>query len=196
MLHLPYQIVLGSQSPRRRELLAGLDIPFEVRPMPQIDESYPADLPLSETARYIACHKAEAYLPQLAERELLITADTVVIVGETILGKPASRAEAVDMILQLAGRTHTVSTGVALALADGVFHNFSAETLVSFSPLSRGEAEYYVDHYRPYDKAGAYGIQEWIGYIAIERIEGSFYNVMGLPMVPLYQALKALQARS
>lgn len=184
-----WKIVLGSNSPRRRELLAGLDIDFEVRIIPGIDESYPETLPLNEVPAYIAGKKAEAYLPTLPADELVVTADTVVVVGNEILGKPQDREDAIAMLRKLSGRTHEVITGVCLTTKEKTV-SFSASSVVSFASLDDDEIVYYVDKYRPFDKAGSYGIQEWIGYVAVEAINGSFYNVMGLPIHRLYQELK------
>lgn len=192
MLTYPYHIILGSQSPRRRELLSGLDFSFEVRPLPDIDESYPTNLPPQEVSLYIAKKKADAYRASLTESDLLITADTTVIVGGEVLGKPHNRTNAEEMLRKLSARTHIVVTGVALTLYHQETKCFSAESKVTFADISNEEIAYYLDHYAPYDKAGSYGIQEWIGYIAIKRIEGSFYNVMGLPVHPLYRALMEL----
>lgn len=184
-----WNVVLGSNSPRRRELLAGLDIDFEVRVVPGIDESYPETLPLEEVPVYIARKKAEAYLPTLPSDELVITADTVVIIGSEILGKPEGREDAIAMLRKLSGRTHEVVTGVCLTTKEKTVA-FSASSTVRFAPLDEEEIIYYVDKYHPFDKAGSYGIQEWIGYVAVEAINGSFYNVMGLPVRLLYQELK------
>ncbi len=190
MIQLPYKLVLGSQSPRRKELLAGLDIPFEVRTMPDIDETPSPHTALTEVARHLACRKAAAYRPLLASGELLITADTVVLTDEDcLLGKPHSPEEARQMLRSLSNTMHRVITGVALMLPSGRGYSFSAESKVWFSPLSEQEINYYLTHYHPYDKAGSYGIQEWIGYVAIARIEGSFYNVMGLPVHLVYKEL-------
>lgn len=190
MIDLPYKIVLGSQSPRRRELLAGLDIPFEVRTMPDIDETPPDQIDPHEVPRHLACRKAQVYREQLAPDELLITADTIVLTAEQrILGKPHSPEEARDMLRSLSGTMHRVITGVALLHPSGKGYSFSAESKVWFASLSDEEIEYYLSHYKPYDKAGSYGIQEWIGYIGIARIEGSFYNVMGLPVHLVYKEL-------
>lgn len=190
MIQLPYKIVLGSQSPRRKELLAGLDIPFEVRTMPNIDETPPTHIPPHEVARHLACRKAQAYREHLASDELLITADTVVLTEEgKLLGKPHSPEEARHMLQTLSGVMHRVITGVALMSPLGKGYSFSAESKVWFAPLSEEEIEYYLSHYKPYDKAGSYGIQEWIGYVAIARIEGSFYNIMGLPVHLVYKEL-------
>ena len=176
-----YQIILGSQSPRRVELLRGLDLPFEQIRLEGVDESYPTDLPLEEIPLYIARVKAEAYRPLLGERTLLITADTLVFIGDKVLGKPRDAAEAKAMLRELSGQKHTVTTGVVLMTPDRSVA-FSDTATVEFLPLTDEEIDYYVTHYQPLDKAGAYGIQEWIGYRAIRRIEGSFYTVMGLPV--------------
>lgn len=185
-----YKIVLGSTSPRRKELLAGLDIDFEVRAIADVDESYPASVKSEDIPVYIARKKAEAYRPTMADNELLITADTIVWTFEKIMGKPANRAEAVSMLFALSDHVHEVITGVCLTTKDRTV-DFSVASAVSFAKLSAREVDYYVEKYRPYDKAGAYGIQEWIGYIGVEAINGSFYNVMGLPMQRLYQELKS-----
>ena len=158
------RIILASNSPRRKELLAGLGLPFEVRVLQDIDESYPADLSVSDVALYIAGKKADAYRAVVKTDELIITADTVVIVGDEILGKPVDEADAVRMLQLLSGRTHQVTTGVCLLTATNE-HRFSVTTDVTFKALSDEEIHYYVDTYKPFDKAGAYGIQEWIGYI-------------------------------
>ncbi|MGM9760538.1 MAG: Maf-like protein [Parabacteroides sp.] len=188
-MELKYRLVLGSQSPRRRELLAGLDLPFEVRDVQGVEEDYPATLPGEEVPQYLARKKARAFLPHLAADELLITADTIVWVEGEVLGKPHGREEAIHMLRQLAGRAHQVITGVCLTTHERQ-HAFSTVTTVRFAPLSPEEIDYYVDTYRPFDKAGAYGIQEWIGYVGVESIEGSFYNVMGLPVQRLFKELK------
>ena len=186
---LPYKIILGSGSPRRKELLAGLGIPFEVRAIPGVDESYPARLKPAEIAGYIAAGKAKAYLPALRENELLITADTIVCIGRQVLGKPAGRADALRMLRMLSGKTHEVITGVCLT-SPGKSVSFSSVSSVSFAPIADEDIIYYVDTFHPYDKAGAYGIQEWIVYVAVEGIRGSFYNVMGLPVQQVYRELR------
>ena len=162
-----HKIILASHSPRRRELLAGLGLDFEVRVIPGIDEEYPAGLPADETALYIAKKKAEAYA--VAPDEVLLTADTVVIVDDEVLGKPQDAADACRMLRRLSGRTHHVVTGVCLSLP-GVQRAFSVRTEVTFKPLDEAEIAYYVRRFRPFDKAGAYGIQEWIGYIGVTGI--------------------------
>ena len=182
------RIILASNSPRRRELLAGLGLPFEVRVLKDIDESYPHDLPVSEVALYIAGKKAAAYRQTIAPDELIITADTVVIVGDEILGKPVDEADAVSMLHELSGRTHQVTTGVCLLTASEE-HRFAVTTDVTFKTLSEDEIHYYVERYKPFDKAGAYGIQEWIGYIGVTGLHGSYYNVMGLPVQRIYNEI-------
>jgi septum formation protein len=184
-----YKLILASNSPRRKELLGGLNADFEVHVIPGIDESFPAELPPAEVPAYIAQKKADVYLQSIKENELIITADTVVILDNAILEKPADRSDAVRMLHQLSGRTHEVITGVVLSSAHKRVA-FSVSSTVDFAPLEDEEIDFYVDTYRPYDKAGAYGIQEWIGYIGIRNINGSFYNVMGLPIQRLYQELK------
>ena len=186
-----YKLILASHSPRRRELLAGLGLPFEVRVLQGIDESYPDDLPVSEVALYIAGKKADAYREQLADDELVITADTVVIVDDEILGKPIDEADAFRMLRSISGRTHQVTTGVCMLTRETYLH-FAVTTDVTFKPLTDGEIRYYIDHYRPFDKAGAYGIQEWIGYIGATGLHGSYYNVMGLPVQRIYETLQQI----
>lgn len=186
-----YRLILASASPRRRELLAACDLDFTLAEKFECEECYPADLAADKVAEYLSQLKSNAYPHPLGEKDILLTADTVVILGDKILGKPHSEAEAVEMISSLSGATHKVVTGVTLRTAEQTI-SFSAESLVSFRTLDAEEITYYVEKYRPMDKAGAYGIQEWIGYTAIDRIEGSFYNVMGLPVQRLYSTLKEL----
>ena len=188
MKDLKYKLILASNSPRRKELLAGLGVPFEVRVLQDIDEHYPENLPVNEVARYIAKEKADAYRRIVAPDELIITADTVVIVGDEILGKPVDEADAVRMLKLLSGRTHQVTTGVCLLTAEKE-RCFDVTTDVTFKTLTDEEIHYYVNRYRPFDKAGAYGIQEWIGYIGVTGLNGSYYNVMGLPVQRIYQEL-------
>lgn len=183
-------LILASASPRRRQLMADAGLEFTLAPKFECDESYPTTLPAAEVASFLSALKSEAYPEPLAEGEILVTADTTVVVGESVLGKPADREEACEMLRSMSGRSHKVYTGVTLRSSERR-HTFAAETLVYFREMSEDEIAYYVDNYRPYDKAGAYGIQEWIGYVAIERIEGSFYNVMGLPIQRLYTELLA-----
>ena len=154
----------------------------------ECDENYPATLPAAEVASYLSALKSDAYPETLSDNEILITADTTVVVGEAVLGKPTDREEACQMLRSMSGRSHKVYTGVTLRSREKK-RTFAVETLVYFREMSEEEIAYYVDNYRPFDKAGAYGIQEWIGYVAIERIEGSFFNVMGLPVQRLYTEL-------
>lgn len=208
-----YKIILASNSPRRKELLAGLDLPFEVKVIKGIDESYPASLDAYQVAEYISRKKAEAYRPLLdgtnassedsADTQLLIlTADTVVIAPTeneqndqegkgVILGKPRDAEDAHRMLRMLSGKTHHVVTGVCLTTSQAQ-RQFSVVTEVTFKPLSDEEIDYYIEHYKPFDKAGAYGIQEWIGYIGCTGLKGSYFNVMGLPVQRIYEELKSL----
>ena len=183
------KIVLASNSPRRRELLGGLGYDYEVRVLDGIDESYPDTLRGSEVAAYISRAKADAYRATMADDEIIITADTIVCLDDMVLGKPADEAEAVAMLRSLSGRTHQVYTGVTIVAAEQS-STFVSRSDVVFAILTDEEIAHYVAHYRPMDKAGAYGIQEWIGYIGVERIEGSYFNVMGLPVQRLYTELK------
>ena len=184
-----YNVVLASKSPRRKELLGMLDVPFEIRVKDGIDESYPADMPAVEVAEYLSRLKGKAYAEDIRENEMVITADTIVILDGKIYGKPKNEDDAIDMLMQLQGRTHIVASGVCVATKEKIV-SFTTKTEVTFAPLSRDEAAWYVEKYRPLDKAGAYGIQEWIGCAAVARIDGSFYNVMGLPVHQLYNVLK------
>lgn len=184
-----YHIILASNSPRRKELLAGLDIPFDVRVIDGIDESFPQDLLTKDIAGYIAKKKADAYQQAMAADELIITADTIVILGQKVMGKPKDAAEAVEMLHELSGHTHQVITGVCLTTKEKQV-NFSVETDVTFKTLTDEEIHYYVEHYRPFDKAGAYGIQEWIGHVGVTGMNGSYFNVMGLPVQRIYEALR------
>ena len=185
----PYHLILASNSPRRKELLAGLDVDFEVRVIDGIDESYPQDLPTRQIAEYISRKKAAAYRMSMAKDELVITADTVVILGDEVMGKPKDGSDACRMLRKLSGHTHQVITGVTLTSCDKQT-SFSVETDVTFKPLADDEIAYYVDTYSPMDKAGAYGIQEWIGYIGVTGMHGSYFNVMGLPVQRIYEALR------
>ncbi|MBQ8715401.1 MAG: septum formation protein Maf [Prevotella sp.] len=188
-----YHIILASNSPRRKELLGGLDIPFEVRVLDGIDESYPQDLPTKEIAGYISKKKAAAYQQTIASDELIITADTIVILGQKVMGKPKDAEEAKRMLHELSGQTHQVITGVCLTTKEKQV-SFSVETDVTFKKLTDEEVNYYVDHYRPFDKAGAYGIQEWIGHVGVTGMNGSYFNVMGLPVQRIYEALKTFKS--
>lgn len=191
MKDLNYKVILASNSPRRRALLAALGVTFEVRTLPDIDESYPEGLQGAEIPLYIGREKADAYRSMLQLDELMITADTIVWLDGRVLGKPADREEAIAMLRALSGRTHEVFTGVCLTTTH-TQRSFSACTEVRFSALSEEEIIHYVDTYRPMDKAGAYGVQEWIGYIGVEHISGSYYNVMGLPVQRLYRELQSM----
>lgn len=182
------RLLLASQSPRRRELLSGCGLPYELAPKYDCEERYPEGLAAEEVPVYLAQLKSEAYPEALAEGDILLTADTVVVLDGRVLGKPHGREEALAMLGSLSGNRHTVVTGVTFRTAERR-HTFAARTDVWFRRLADEETAYYVDTFRPFDKAGAYGIQEWVGYAAIERIEGSFYNVMGLPIQKLYTEL-------
>ena len=184
-----YKIILASNSPRRKELLAGLDVAFEVRVLKGIDESYPADLPTKQIAQYISQKKAAAYRNTIASDELVITADTIVVLGDEVMGKPKDEADACRMLRELSGKTHQVITGVTLTTTEKQY-SFSVETDVTFKEFSEEEIVYYVKKYQPMDKAGSYGIQEWIGYIGVTSLQGSYFNVMGLPVQRIYEALK------
>lgn len=192
-MELSHKLILASNSPRRKELLAGLDVQFEVRVLQGIDESYPATLPTAEIAEYIAQKKAAAYRETIAADELVITADTIVVLDDEVLGKPKDAADARRMLRELSGRTHQVITGVVLTTRERQEH-FSVVSDVTFKQLTDSEIDYYVDTYRPMDKAGAYGIQEWIGYVGVTRLEGSYFNVMGLPVQRIYEALKRFES--
>ena len=209
---MKYKIILASNSPRRRELLAGLDVNFEVKVLNGIDESYPDDLDAYQVAEFIAQKKAEAYRSLLneeessAEENLILTADTVVIAPAAneqndqegkgiILGKPKTADDAVRMLRMLSGKTHHVVTGVCLTTKEEQRH-FSVTTEVSFKELTDWEINYYISHYKPFDKAGAYGIQEWIGYIGCTGLNGSYLNVMGLPVQRIYEEMLKMQEES
>lgn len=186
------RLILASASPRRRELLGMIAPEFEIASGVEVDETYPDTLPPAEVPVYLSQLKAAAYSDRVtAPGDVLVTADTVVIVDGDILGKPTSREEATAMLGRLSGRTHTVVTGVTLTTIDGST-SFSQSTEVDFDNISPADIDYYVDTFAPYDKAGAYGIQEWIGAAAIKGIHGSFYNVMGLPVHRLFLALRDL----
>lgn len=182
------RLILASNSPRRKELLAGIDVPFEVRIIDGIDESYPADMPTKDIAGYISQKKAQAYRTTLSDDELVITADTIVILGQEVMGKPKDEDEAKRMLHELSGQTHQVITGVTLTTTQRQM-SFSVETDVTFKQLTDEEIDYYVTTYHPLDKAGAYGIQEWIGYVGVTALKGSYFNVMGLPVQRIYQEL-------
>ncbi|MDY5024597.1 MAG: Maf family nucleotide pyrophosphatase [Candidatus Egerieousia sp.] len=183
------RIILGSGSPRRRELLAGLGLDFTVEPQTSFMENNEANLPTAEIAEYMAKGKSFGHRA-LADDELLITSDTIVLIPDMdlVLGKPSDRSDAIAMLESLSGRKHVVETGVCIR-TNRKCVSFTAFSDVYFKSLTREEIEYYVDHFRPYDKAGSYGVQEWMGYAGITKIEGSFYNVMGLPVQRLYDEL-------
>lgn len=185
-----YKIILASQSPRRKELLSQLNMPFEAFVKDEVEETFPADMPAHEVPVYLAIQKALPYKEDCeSDNVLVITADTIVCCDEHILGKPADKADAEKMLQMLSGRDHEVITGVALTTASKQ-KTFMVSTKVFFKPLTADEIDYYIEHYKPFDKAGAYGIQEWIGMVGIERIEGSYFNVVGLPVQRLYSELK------
>lgn len=189
MVARDYHIILASNSPRRKELLAGIDVNFDVRVIRDIDESYPASLPTKDIAEYISRKKATVYRQKMASDELIITADTIVVLDSEVMGKPHDEADASRMLHELSGRTHQVITGVTLTTIDRQ-RSFSVETDVTFKSLTDEEINYYIQHYKPFDKAGAYGIQEWIGHIGVTALKGSYFNVMGLPVQRIYEALR------
>ena len=183
-----FNYILASASPRRQQLLSLLGIPFRVETR-DVDETYPANLGKLQIPEYLARLKAEPFKDSLTGRDLLITADTIVWHDEKVLGKPACQNDAVRMLLQLSGKEHEVISGVCLTSGNKQI-SFHALSVVSFRVLTMDEIEYYVSEYKPFDKAGAYGIQEWIGVVGISHIEGSFYNVMGLPVQKLYDEIQ------
>lgn len=183
-----YRIILASNSPRRKELMSGLGVDYVVRTLPDIDESYPDTLVGAEIPEYIAREKADAYRTMMKPGELLITADTIVWLDGKVLGKPKDREDALCMLRAMSGRTHEVFTGVCITTTEWQ-RSFAAQTEVRFSKLSEEEITYYIDKFQPMDKAGAYGVQEWIGFIGVESISGSYYNIMGLPVQRLYKEL-------
>lgn len=184
-----FRVILASASPRRRELLKATGIEYQMAQKFECEENYPKSIPAEEVASYLSALKSHAYPNALAYNDILITADTVVVLNGKVLGKPADEAEAHAMLSELSGSEHTVITGVTLRSADKE-HTFASSSTVRFAELSEEQIAYYIEQYRPMDKAGAYGIQEWIGYVGIEGIEGSFYNVMGLPVQRLYRELE------
>lgn len=186
-----YNVVLASNSPRRKELLSGLGIDFTVRTLQGIDESYPSDLKDEDIPKYISGQKAKAYKASMADDELIITADTIVYVDGEVLGKPKDKDDARRMFHLMSGRKHEVITGVSIVTKENTVQ-FATTTYVTFAQLTDEEIDYYIENYKPFDKAGAYGIQEWIGYIGITGIEGSYFNVVGLPVQRLYTELKKL----
>lgn len=184
-----YKIILASNSPRRKELLSGLGLKYTVKTLPDIDETYPESVRGEDIATYIAEKKANAYKQYLEDDTLLITADTIVLMNDRVYGKPVDLDDAKRMLRDLSGNTHLVVTGVCLTTKEKQ-HTFSVTSEVRFARLEEAEIDCYVEKYKPLDKAGAYGIQEWIGYIAVEYISGSYFNIMGLPVQRLYQELK------
>ena len=186
-----YKIILASNSPRRKELLAGLDLDFEVKVIPGIDESYPDTLPVEEVPQYIAQEKAAAYRSVLNADTLVITADTVVVLGNEILGKPKDDDDARRILHKLSGKTHQVITGVCLTTLSQQ-RRFAVTTDVTFKQFTDEEIDYYISKYHPMDKAGAYGIQEWIGHIGVTALNGSYFNVMGLPVQRIYTEMQKL----
>ena len=187
--NLPYNIILGSQSPRRQELLHGLDVNFTVNVIDGLEENYPATLQGEDIPMFLAQQKADAYRNALTPHDMLITADTIVWLDGIVYGKPKDEADAKKMLRALSGKTHDVITGVCVTTTERQ-EIFAAISKVTFASFSDDEINYYIEKYRPMDKAGSYGVQEWIGYIGVERIDGSFYNVMGLPVQRLYTLLK------
>ncbi|MFI3263037.1 MAG: Maf family nucleotide pyrophosphatase [Rikenellaceae bacterium] len=183
-----YNIILASRSPRRSELLKGLDLNFTIADNFEVDEVYPDSLDKKDVALYLSKLKADGYPFEIHDKDIIITADTVVLADDTILGKPKSKENAIQMIKSLCGKSHDVITGVTIRTKTKT-ESFDVTTKVTFAMLSDEEIEYYIETYKPYDKAGSYGIQEWIGYAAIEHIEGSYYNVMGLPIRVMYGML-------
>lgn len=188
-MNLSRPLLLASNSPRRKELLTGLGLNFQIK-VKEVHEDFPEHLKRAEVAEYLASHKADAYQHDL-KNEILLTADTIVCLGERILNKPANYEEAFEMLSDLSGTSHEVITGVCILMKErkAVFHDI---TKVFFKKLTKTEIDYYIRNFQPFDKAGAYGIQEWIGMIGIERIEGSYFNVVGLPVQKLYNQFKAL----
>lgn len=186
-----YKVILASNSPRRKELLSGLGIDYEVRTLPDVDESYPESLQGADIPLYISKEKADAYRALLQPGELMITADTIVWLDGRVLGKPKDREDALQMLRDMSGHTHEVFTGVCITTTDWQ-RSFAAQTEVRFAQLTEEEITYYVDRYQPMDKAGSYGVQEWIGFIGVENISGSYFNIMGLPVQRLYRELKAI----
>ncbi|MBN2167065.1 MAG: septum formation protein Maf [Marinilabiliaceae bacterium] len=184
-----YKIILASKSPRRQDLLKETGIQFEVFVKDNIDESYPNNIPINKVAEYLSQKKSEAYNNLLSKNTIIITADTIVIAENQILGKPSSYSHAYNMLKLLSGKMHNVITGVTIKSSSKKI-SFSAVTHVWFNKLNDYEIEYYLNNHKPYDKAGAYGIQEWIGHIAIKKVEGSYFNVVGLPVQKLYSELK------
>ena len=187
-MNLRYPLILASKSPRRQALLRELKLDFKVMAK-EVEETFPSDLPANEVSRFIAVKKAEAYVEEVAKRQLILTSDTTVLLGESILGKPKDHLEAADMLSMLSGQTHQVITGVCLASPEKKII-FDETTEVTFRELKKEEIDFYIRYYQPLDKAGAYGIQEWIGMVGIQEIKGDYYNVVGLPLNKLWSQLQ------
>ncbi len=183
------KLLLASGSPRRRELLEAAGFRPKFIPLKKVDETLPENLEGCSPAEYLANRKASAYISEISSDELLLAADTIVCLEEEILGKPKNNEEAFEMLKKLSGRRHCVTTGVAMCSKHWSVH-FSDSTFVDFKPLNNSELNYYINHYKPFDKAGAYGIQEWIGLVGVEKLEGSYFNVMGLPVAKIFDQLK------
>lgn len=187
-----YKVILASASPRRHELLKGLDVEFSIKRLPDVEETFPAELQAGDVPLYLSKKKADAYRPIMGDDELVITADTIVWLDDKVLGKPTDVEEARCMLHNMSGKTHAVFTGVTITTKEEQ-RSFVAQSNVTFAVLTDEEVEYYIEKYKPMDKAGAYGAQEWIGYIGMENIEGSYFNVMGLPVQRLYSELKKIK---
>ena len=185
-----YHVILASNSPRRKELLSGLDIPFEIKTIKGLEESYPETLQGGDIPLFLAKQKAQAYDSELKGNVMIITADTIVWHNDEVMGKPKSREEAIEMLKKLSGDTHQVFTGVCVKTVEKEV-SFVASSDVKFAPLSEEEIIYYIDKYKPFDKAGSYGVQEWIGYVGISAIEGSYFNVMGFPVHRVWEELQS-----
>lgn len=190
-----YNLILASNSPRRNELLNGLGVKYSVKTLKDVDESYPEELKGADVAQFIASKKADAFLGHMKPNDLVITADTIVCKDDQVFGKPTDRADAIRMLHALSGAIHWVYTGVCLTSRKHS-KSFTVGTEVTFACLTEDEINYYVDHFKPLDKAGAYGVQEWIGFVGVERISGSYFNVMGLPVHKLYTLLKEFEPYS
>ncbi len=188
--NFPFKIVLGSKSPRRKQLLEDIGLQFELRTI-EVDENYSPELKGEEVALFLSELKAKAFLGKLADDELVITSDTIVCMDDIVLGKPSNAREAFEALSQLSGRSHEVITGVCFLYQD-TLHSFSETTEVHFRELADEEIQHYIENHNPFDKAGSYGIQDWIGKIGVEFIKGSYYNVVGLPVVKLYSELKKM----
>ena len=184
-----FKLVLGSKSPRRQALIQELGFPVEIR-IKEVEENYPDDLPSEKVPEFLAKLKAVPLKDSLADNEILVTSDTIVLLEGDVIGKPKNAADAKEMLGRLSGKTHTVISGVCLT-SNQKQYAFSSHTKVFFDELSKEEINHYVDTFQPMDKAGSYGIQEWIGYIGVSKIDGCFYNVMGLPLHDLYRKLKS-----